>query len=58
MPASEQSVITIRLRMKNVIAAAIKYFHAIKVHNNIKLLYRFINVKAYKVVVASGALAG
>lgn len=40
--------------MKNVIAAAIKYFHALKVYNNIELLYRFINSIAYKVVEARG----
>lgn len=41
--------------MKNVIAGAIKDFHAINIHNNIKLLYRFINAKAYEVVEAQGA---
>lgn len=42
--------------MKNVIAAAIKDFHAI--HNDIELLYRFINAKAYEVVRGSGRFSG
>lgn len=42
--------------MKNVIAAAIKDFHAI--HNDIELLYRFINAKAYEVVRGLEALFG